>query len=500
MKKESVGIVETKFFKIAKDLKLESGKTLSDVTIAYETYGKLNKEKNNAILVCHALSGDAHAAGWHEGDKKPGWWEILIGPGKALDSEKYFIISSNILGGCQGSTGPSSINPNSPKINIGEKDSEDIKYGLDFPVVTIKDMVKAQKKLVDSFKIKKLLAVIGGSMGGMQVLQWMVSYPKMVKKAIPIATAAHSSPQQIAFNEVGRQAIISDANWKNGNYYLSGPPENGLAVARMVAHITYLSNESMYEKFGRDLKDKEELSYDFTMDFQVESYLHYQGESFVKRFDANSYLYISKAIDYFDLSSNGSLIEGFKDVKSKVQIIAIESDWLYPSDQSKDILTALNANNVEVSYNELKSSYGHDAFLLEGGQLNYLVSNFLSDTVVKDLMYHDITTITKDTKIEDAAKKMLKEHVTHLPVIGEDEKLIGIITAWDLSKSIAIKCNDLNEIMTKNVKTCTSNDPIEKIASKMKKYDISCLPVVDEDYKLKGIITTDQISHLLTNS
>jgi len=494
MKKESVGIVETKYYKITEDLKLESGKTLSDVTIAYETYGKLNKEKNNAILVCHALSGDAHAAGWHKKDKKPGWWEILIGPGKALDSEKYFIISSNVLGGCKGSTGPSSINPN---LNV-EKDLNKEKYCLDFPLVTIKDMVNAQKKLVDSFKIKKLLAVIGGSMGGMQVLQWMVSYPKMVKKAIPIATAAHSSPQQIAFNEVGRQAIISDPNWKNGNYYSSDPPENGLAIARMVAHITYLSNESMYEKFGRDLKDKDELSYDFTMEFQVESYLHYQGESFVKRFDANSYLYISKAIDYFDLSSNGSLIEGFKDVESKVQIIAIESDWLYPPDQSKDILTALNANNVEVSYNELKSSYGHDAFLLEGGQLNYLVSKFLSDTVVKDLMHQNITTITKDTKIEDAAKKMFKEHVTHLPVIGDDSKLIGIVTAWDLSKSIARKCNKLNEIMTKNVKTCTSNEPIEKIASKMKKYDISCLPVVDGDYKLKGIITTDQISHLLT--
>lgn len=497
MKRESVGIVETKYFKITENLKLESGKTLSNVTIAYETYGKLNKEKNNAILVCHALSGDAHAAGWHRGARKPGWWEILIGPGKALDSEKYFIISSNVLGGCQGSTGPSSINPNSSKKNI-EKDSNKNRYGLDFPVVTIKDMVKAQKKLVDSFKIKKLLAVVGGSMGGMQVLQWIVSYPKMVKKAIPIATTAHSSPQQIAFNEVGRQAIISDQNWKNGNYYSSEPPENGLAVARMVAHITYLSDESMYEKFGRDLKDKEELSYDFTMDFQVESYLHYQGESFVKRFDANSYLYISKAIDYFDLSSNGSLIEGFKDVKSKVKIIAIDSDWLYPPNQSKDILTALNANDVEVSYNELKSSYGHDAFLLEGGQLNYIVANFLSDTVVKDLMNQDTTTITKDTKIEDAAKKMLKEHVTHLPVISNDQKLIGIVTAWDLSKSIAIKCNSLNEIMTKNVKTCTSNEPIEKIASKMKKYDISCLPVVDKDCKLKGIITTDQISHLLT--
>jgi len=489
MKSESVGIVETKYFKIEGDLNLESGKILKDVTIAYETYGKLNKEKNNAILVCHALSGDAHAAGWHEGDRKPGWWEIFIGPGKALDSEKYFIISSNILGGCSGSTGPSSINPTTGKT-----------YNLDFPILTIKDMVKAQKKLIQNFNISQLLAVVGGSMGGMQVLQWMVSYPQLVKKAVVIATTAHSSPQQIAFNEVGRQAIITDPNWNNGDYYdKEVGPRNGLALARMIAHITYLSDESMYEKFGRDLKDKKEISYDFSMDFQVESYLHYQGDAFVKRFDANSYLYISKAIDYFDLSSNGSLIEGFKDVKSKVQLIAIDSDWLYPIDQLKDILMALNANNVDVTYSEIKSNYGHDAFLLEGGQLNYIVSNFLSNTVVSDLMYENVTTIKKDAEIKDAAMLMMSEHVTHLPVITDDNKLLGIVTAWDLSKSIAVNCSKLNDIMTKDVKTCKSNETIESIASKMKKYDISSLPVVDDDYKLKGIITTDQISHLLSD-
>jgi len=489
MKKESVGIVETKYFKIEGNLKLESGKTLNDVTIAYETYGKLNKEKNNAILVCHALSGDAHAAGWHKGDRKPGWWEIFIGPGKALDSEKYFIISSNILGGCSGSTGPSSINS-----------ATDEKYRLDFPVVTIKDMIKAQKKLVESFNIKELLAVVGGSMGGMQVLQWIVSYPDMVKKAIAIATTAHSSPQQIAFNEVGRQAIITDPNWNNGDYYDTDVgPRNGLALARMIGHITYLSDESMYEKFGRDLKDKKELSYDFSMDFQVESYLHYQGDAFVKRFDANSYLYITKAIDYFDLSSNGSLIEGLKGVKSKVQIIAVDSDWLYPLDQSKDISMALNANNVDVSYSELKSNYGHDAFLLEGGQLNYMVSNFLANTVVQDLMNKNISTLKKDAKIKDAAMLMMDEQVTHLPVITKDNELLGIVTAWDLSKSIAVNCNNLNDIMTKDVKTCKSDETIEAIASKMRKYDISSLPVVDDEFKLKGIITTDQISHLLSD-
>jgi len=489
MKQESVGIVETKYFKMKGDLNLESGKTLSDVTIAYETYGKLNKEKNNAILVCHALSGDAHAAGRHSGDGKPGWWEIFIGPGKALDSEKYFIISSNILGGCSGSTGPSSINPDTGKT-----------YNLDFPVITIKDMVKAQKKLVESFNIKQLLAVVGGSMGGMQVLQWMVSYPDMVKKAIPIATTGHSSPQQIAFNEVGRQAIITDPNWANGDYYDKDVgPRNGLALARMIGHITYLSDQSMYEKFGRDLKDKEELSYDFSLDFQVESYLHYQGDAFVKRFDANSYLYITKAIDYFDLSINGSLIEGFKDVKSKVKVIAVDSDWLYPKDQSKDILMALNANDVDVSYTELKSSYGHDAFLLEGGQLNYIVANFLANTLVEDLMDSNISTIKKDAEIKDAAKLMMSEHITHIPIVTDDNELIGIVTAWDLSKSIASNCNNLNEIMMKDVKTCKSDETIENIARKMRKYDISCLPVVDDNFKIKGIITTDQISHLLSD-
>ena len=355
MDKESVGIVETKYYKIDEPIRLESGKFIDDVTVAYETYGELNKEKSNAILICHALTGDAHAAGWHEGDKKPGWWEIIIGPGKVLDSEKYFIICSNVLGGCKGTTGPTSINP-----KTGHE------YGLDFPVITIKDMVNVQKKLIDSFKINQLYAIIGGSMGGMQVLQWIVDYPEMMKKAIPIATTARSSPQQIAFNEVGRQSIFSDPNWNEGNYYKTGKiPKKGLSVARMIAHITYLSDESMYLKFGRDLQDKDEISYDFSMDFQVESYLHHQGESFVKRFDANSYLYITKAVDLFDLSINNSLIDGLKDVKTKVEVISVDSDWLYPTEQSTELVTSLNVNDVEVSFSEIKSNYGHDAFLLE---------------------------------------------------------------------------------------------------------------------------------------
>ena len=488
MSKESVGNVETKYYNIAEPIDLDSGKTLEEVTVAYETYGELNKEKTNAILICHALTGDAHAAGWHEGDKKPGWWEIVIGPGKALDTEKFFIICSNVLGGCKGTTGPSSINPKTGK-----------EYGLEFPVITIKDMVKVQKKLVDSFGINQLYAIIGGSMGGMQVLEWLVTYPSMMKKAVSIATTALSSPQQIAFNEVGRQAIFSDPNWNNGNYYGTGKiPENGLSLARMIAHITYLSDESMDIKFGRDLQDKDEISYDFSIDFQVESYLKHQGETFVKRFDANSYLFITKAVDLFDLSVNDSLIDGLKNVECKMEVISVDSDWLYPTEQSTELVTALNANNVEVSFSEIKSNYGHDAFLLEMGQLNHILSKFLSSSIVEDIMMEKIATIRETADVQDAAKLMLDKHVTHIPVVTEDYKLIGIVTSWDLSKSIATNSNHLKDIMTTTVKYCHADDTIEDIAGRMRKFDISCLPVVDEDMKVLGLITTDQISNLLS--
>ena len=487
MTEESVGIVKTKYFNVEEPIELDSGKVLKEVTVAYETYGELNKDKSNAILICHALTGDAHAAGWHDGDKKPGWWEIIIGPGKALDTEKYFIICSNVLGGCKGTTGPSSINPDTGK-----------EYGIEFPVVTIKDMVNVQKKLIDSFGIDQLYAVIGGSMGGMQVLQWMVSYPSMMKKAVPMATSAMSSPQQIAFNAVGRQSIFSDPDWNNGNYYETGKiPRNGLSIARMIAHITYLSDESMYIKFGRDLQDKDEISYDLSMDFQVESYLKYQGESFVKRFDANSYLYITKAVDLFDLSVNNSLIDGFKDIEAKVEVISVDSDWLYPTEQSTEIVTALNANDVEVSFSEIKSNYGHDAFLLEKGQLNFILSKVLANNVVTDLMKEVIVTIKDDSSVIDAAKLMLDKQVTHIPVVTDDYKLIGIVTSWDLSKSIATNTNILKDIMTTTVKYCYADDSIENVARMMSEYDISSLPVVDEDMKVLGIITTDQISHLL---
>ncbi|MGB9937698.1 MAG: homoserine O-acetyltransferase MetX [Methanobacterium sp.] len=487
MKKESVGLVETKYYTISEDLKLEGGGRLKEATIAYETYGKLNKEKSNAILICHALSGDAHVAGWHERDKKPGWWDIIIGPGKCLDTEKYFIICSNVIGGCKGSTGPASINPQTGK-----------PYGLDFPVITIPDMVDAQKKLIDHLGIEQLFAVVGGSMGGMQTLQWCISYPDMVRLAIPIATAAHSAPQQIAFNEVGRQAIISDPKWDEGSYYFGDIPKQGLSLARMIGHITYLSYESMYQKFGRRLQDKEKYGFDFSLDFQVESYLHYQGESFVKRFDANSYLYITKAMDYFDLTKNGSLAEGFKDVTAKFLVISIDSDWLYPPTQSKEIVMALTANNIDVSYHELKSPYGHDAFLLEEGQLNYIINGFLSDILVEDVMTNKIAKIRENSSIEDAARLMLEEKVTHLPVVADGDQLMGIVTAWDISKAVALKCSKLDDIMTKEVIVSNPDDSIESAAEKMKKFNISSIPVIDDNQKIIGIITTDHISTLIT--
>ena len=489
MKQKSVGKVKTQTFAIEDDLKLSSGKTLSNVELAYETYGKLNSAKSNAILVCHALTGDANAAGYHDNKSKPGWWDIVIGPGKALDTEKYFIICSNVLGGCKGTTGPQSINPKTGK-----------EYALDFPIITIEDMVHAQKKLIEHLGIKKLYAVIGGSMGGMQALQWTVSYPSMMYKASIIATTARSAPQQIAFNEVGRQSIVSDPFWNHGEYYGNEhTPRAGLSVARMIGHITYLSDQSMYKKFGRDLQDRDELSYDFALDFQVESYLHHQGESFVRRFDANSYLYITKAVDYFDMAIDGSLPDGLKPIKAKMQIIAVDSDWLYPVDQSKDLLTALQTNDVDVIYNEVKSEYGHDAFLLESGQMNFLLSNFLSENIVKDVMRTEAPTIRIDASVKEAAVIMFDNEITHLPVVDENNLLVGIVTAWDLSKSIVEDCSMIREVVTRDVRTCKGDDSVEYIASQMKKYNISCLPVVDEDLNLEGIITTDQISHLISN-
>ncbi len=367
-KKNSVGIIETKYFTFAQapnQLVLESGEKLGPITLAYETYGALNTERSNAVLLLHALSGDAHAAGIHKGEQGSGWWDSMVGPGKAFDTEKYFVICSNILGGCQGSTGPSSTNPKTSK-----------PYALDFPLVSIGDMVECQRHLIDYLGIKKLLAVVGGSMGGMQALAWLVRYPARIKSAIPIATAVRHSPQQIAFDEVGRQAIMADPAWHEGNYYTGPGPAKGLAVARMIGHITYMSDTSMAEKFGRQKRNKVR-PFKFTADFEVEGYLQYRGDNFVKRFDANSYLYITKAMDNFDASDGKPLHEVLKGTEAKVLVVAFKSDWLYPAYQSKEIAKACKLAGLQATYCEINSTYGHDAFLLEAKGETHLIKHFL---------------------------------------------------------------------------------------------------------------------------
>ncbi len=373
----SVGIVETKYWRFAQppeELVLRSGVKLGPIDVAYETYGKLSPERDNAILICHALSGDAHVAGRHSpDDSKPGWWDLMIGPGKGIDTDQYFVICTNCIGGCKGSTGPCSMDPRTGK-----------PYGLEFPMVTISDMVKVQHALVkDHLGLDKLLSVTGGSMGGMQVLQWAIDYPEMVESAMPIATTSRLDAQGIAFDEVGRQSIYSDPNWRGGSYYDAAPPNRGLAVARMVGHITYLSEKSMREKFGRSLQDRDEVGYDFgPADFQVESYLRYKGDSFVERFDANSYLYITKAMDYFDLQADhGALVDAFKHVRSRFLVVSYSGDWLFPTHQSKEIVRALQANGIMTTFCELASEYGHDAFLLDDEQLRSMIRDFLRHTL-----------------------------------------------------------------------------------------------------------------------
>lgn len=345
-------------------LTLDSGATLAPVDIAYETWGSLDAAKSNAILLTHAFSGDSHAAG------DDGWWSKMAGPGKAFDTDRYFIICANVLGGCRGTTGPSSPNP-----ATGQP------YAMDFPVITIGDMVRLQVKLIDHLGIPRLLAVAGGSMGGMQALEWAIAYPDRAASAIPIAATAKHSAQQIAFNEVGRQAIMADPAWRGGDYYASGPPARGLAVARMVGHITYMSDASMRDKFGRRLRGKDAFGFDFSVDFEVESYLRYRGQQFVERFDANSYLYITKAMDYFDLTAAGpSLSDVFRETPTRFLVLSFTSDWLYPTYQSLEIVDALRARNADVAFCELSSSYGHDAFLVDAAEQSEIVRGFLAST------------------------------------------------------------------------------------------------------------------------
>ena len=355
-------------------LALDCGITLVNVDVAYETYGTLNAAHSNAIMVLHGFSGDAHAAGIHKETGQPGWWAAMIGPGLAFDTDRYFVICSNVLGGCRGTTGPNCLDPLTGK-----------PFAMSFPVITIGDMVRLQKLLIDHLGIERLLAVAGGSMGGMQALEWAVSYPGAVAAAIPIASTSRHSAQQIAFNEVGRQAVMADPDWNEGNYYTAKPPARGLAVARMVGHITYMSDASMRQKFGRRLRDKDVFGYDFSADFEVESYLRYRGSQFVNRFDANSYLYITKAMDYFDLSAGHiSLAAAFEQTRTRFLVLSFTSDWLYPTYQSLETVSALRSRNIDVAFCELASTYGHDAFLLETKEQTEMISGFL-DNVFREI-------------------------------------------------------------------------------------------------------------------
>ncbi|MGQ7791715.1 homoserine O-acetyltransferase MetX [Faunimonas sp. B44] len=356
-------------------LALDSGGSLTSFQIAYQTYGALNADRSNAVLICHALTGDQHVANVHPVTGKGGWWSLMVGPGRPVDTERYFVICANVLGGCMGTTGPASLDPSS-----GEP------YALSLPVVTIPDMVRAQAMLVDRLGIDTLFAVIGGSMGGMQVLQWAAAYPDRVFAAIPIATAARHSSQNIAFHEVGRQAVMADPDWCGGNYLTLGrSPRKGLAVARMAAHITYLSDEALHRKFGRNLQDRLAITFGFDADFQIESYLRHQGMTFVDRFDANSYLYMTRAMDYFDLAADygGVLANAFKGSRTRFCVMSFTSDWLFPTSENRTIVHALNAAGANVSFVEIATDKGHDSFLLDEPEMHATMSGFLAGAARK---------------------------------------------------------------------------------------------------------------------
>jgi homoserine O-acetyltransferase len=367
---DSVGLVQRQYARFDETLELRCGTTLSPFTLAYETYGTLNAEKSNAILICHALSGDSHVAGYYSTDpnEKPGWWDEAVGPGKMFDTDRFFVICSNVIGGCQGSTGPSSTAPDGDY------------YALRFPVITIADMVQAQRHLIDYLGIKKLFATAGGSMGGMQALQWAVDFPDRVEAVLFLASTPRSSTQQIAFNEAGRQAIYADPNWNGGDYYDGPIPAGGLAVARMLAHITYMSETSLERKFGRNLQTRERPAYTFLEpEFTIESYLAYQGQQFVRRFDANSYLYITKAIDYFDIGDDyGSLRQAIERTQARFLVVSFSSDWLYPAEQSLELVHTLRTLGRDVEYHHVQAPFGHDSFLVEVDRMTEVIGNYLT--------------------------------------------------------------------------------------------------------------------------
>lgn len=365
----SVGVVDRYHVHFDETLHLRSGGRLEGFTLAYETYGRLNADRSNAILICHALSGDSHVAGYYTDDpeEKPGWWDEAVGPGKMFDTDRFFVICSNVIGGCRGSTGPSSLAPDGRP------------YGLRFPVVTIADMVRAQVALIDHLGIDCLFGVAGGSMGGMQALQWAVDYPARVRNALFIASTPRSSSQNIAFNEIGRQAIYADPTWNRGDYYGRVRPDAGLAVARMIGHITYMSETSLEQKFGRRLQDHTELTYRFETDFAIESYLHYQGFKFTERFDANSYLYITKALDYYDVTEGLLSIEdALRPAQADFLVISFSSDWLYTAAQARELVDALESLERPVEYHHVEASFGHDSFLVEVETMTEIVGGFLN--------------------------------------------------------------------------------------------------------------------------
>ena len=358
------------------NLKLASGSVLENFKLAFKTFGSLNKSKSNAILICHALTGDQYVSGYNPITERDGWWSRMVGPDKPIDTNKFFVICSNVLGGCSGSTGPKQ-----------KKDNADVIYGGSFPSITIKDMVGAQVKLIDALKIDKLFSVVGGSMGAMQALQWSTDFPNRIQSIVHIAGALKHSAQNIAFHEVGRQAIMNDPNWHEGNYFeKESIPERGLSVARMIAHITYLSEDAMHRKFGRKLQSRDIISFGFDADFQIESYLRYQGRSFVERFDANSYLYLTRAMDYFDHSETYRKTLEFinnEDDNIKYLIISFTSDWLFPTRENKEIVETLNSLSRNVSFLEIDTDKGHDSFLLDEPDLDIAMKGFLESNYGK---------------------------------------------------------------------------------------------------------------------